>query len=169
MTSSHSRTLVFALFVIPLALLGVWVWEETPNIDDPSSSGEPEPADPEALSIALARTGPGRIGITFANNSARKIAVVVPGRPAGVLTLAPPGAPSGPPRSLSFRPDSDALVELLPGGTYRQPYEVETGGRIEAVYDSRGPDLPRAAWRGLARSGACSDDEVRSDEGTGGR
>ncbi|MHC4248837.1 MAG: hypothetical protein ACYS9X_06890 [Planctomycetota bacterium] len=164
MTSSTGKLIGFGVFFIPLVILGAWVWNETPDSGPragrgPSGGYKPGrdgPGDPAALTIALARPGPGRIRVTYANASERKIAVVVPGRPGGVLRIVKAGVPAGPPRSLAFRAERDALVELLPGGNYNQLYRTNAAGAIEVIYDARGPGLPAGVWRGIVRSGAPS-------------
>ncbi|MHC5057311.1 MAG: hypothetical protein ACYTKD_21770 [Planctomycetota bacterium] len=172
MTSSTGKLIGFGVFFIPLVILGAWVWEETPESGPragraPSGGYRPDrngPSEPAALTIALARPGPGRIRLTYANASGRKITVVVPGRPGGVLRIVKAGVPAGPPRSLAFRAERDALVELLPGGNYNQLYRTNAAGAIEVIYDARGPGFPAGVWRGIARSGASSG----SSSGTGG-
>ena len=139
---------------MPLVILGVWIWEATPE-DDARSGGDGR-GGPEALAVSFSRPGPGRISVAYSNDSKRKITVVVPGRPGGVLRIVKAGVPAGPPRSLAFDAERDARVELLPGATYNQLYRTNAAGRIEVIYDARGAGLPAGTWRGIARSGTPS-------------
>ncbi len=159
-SGSKGQLIGLAAFVIPLVVIGLWVWEETP--EGALVSGGEGGDQPRALEIALSRPGAGFLRVSFANASSRKITIVVPGRPTDVLRIVKVGVPAGSPRRLSFRAERDALVELLPKGTYNQLYPTNAAGPVEAIYDSRGSGLPARAWRGIARSGA-------PEEGAGGR
>lgn len=163
MTGSSGKLIGFAVFLIPLLALGVWVWVETPEGGDRRGGGgsaRPARDEPGALAVSLSRVDAKYVRVTYANASSRKIEIVVPARLAGVVRIVEAGAPAGGPRALSFHAERDARVELLPGGAYNQTYRTNRRGPLEAIYDSRGSGLPPGTWRGLARSGGGKTEEA---------
>ncbi len=149
MSSITGKLIAFAVFVLPLIVLGVWVWEGTP--EDGGASGGVASSDRGALTVSVARPDAGLMRVTYANASARKITVVVPGRPGGVLRIVKPGTLLGEPRPVAFSVEDDARVELLPGASYVQVYSTNARAPFDVIDDARGAGLLRGRWVGIVR------------------